>query len=74
MCIYIYVYTHIYVYINHIYTYHFYVMFLWVSLIMKSLKSHFQFTVIDTEQRGICFEMAKLVNPSVVVLCDYNKP
>ena len=41
---------------------------------MKLEKSHFLFIVTDIEQCGICPEMAKLVNPSAVVICDYNKP
>lgn len=47
---------------------HFYVMFLWVSPNMKLTQSHFQFISIDTEQCRICLEMAKLVNPPIIIM------
>lgn len=53
---------------------YFYVMFLWASPVMKLIQSHFRFIVTDTEQCGICLEMAKLVNPSVIIIRDYKKP
>lgn len=48
-------------------------MFLWASLIMKLIQSHFQCIVTNTEHCGICLEVAKLVNPSVIIICDYKK-